>query len=323
MNQPLAIVIPAYKGQFLSRTLDSLVNQSLQAFHVYIGDDNSPDNIEALVAPYRDKLQFTYKKFGENRGGSDLAAHWNRCIEMSGTESWIWILPDDDVPSPECVKVFLRTVTDSKSQTSLYRFQTVHIDEEDRLIRRVPACPPLERATDFVIRKLRFERNSSVAEYIFSKQAFGATGGFLSLPLAWGSDDMLWVNLALAEGITTLPAGVVSLRQSRLNISSAGGNLTRQKFAAKYQYFSALLRNRAFMDKMAKEHSAEQFIKEMTTHLFYEYKSHEIKFTVSLLLQWAQKNNQLIGGGYVKNVYRLLRYKLKNERQRSHIAFVL
>ena len=39
MDQNLAIIIPAYKGAYLKRTLDSLVQQTNKNFSVYIGDD--------------------------------------------------------------------------------------------------------------------------------------------------------------------------------------------------------------------------------------------------------------------------------------------
>ena len=56
MEIELAIIIPTYKGLFFKQTLDSLVNQSNKNFNLYIGDDNSPDNIEQIVAEYTDKL---------------------------------------------------------------------------------------------------------------------------------------------------------------------------------------------------------------------------------------------------------------------------
>ena len=48
----LAIVIPAYKAKYLPETLDSLVAQTDKRFHVYIGDDKSPEDIETIVKRY-------------------------------------------------------------------------------------------------------------------------------------------------------------------------------------------------------------------------------------------------------------------------------
>ena len=48
-NETLAIVIPAYKRDFLAETLQSLVNQTNQHFHLYIGDDHSPYNLKEVV----------------------------------------------------------------------------------------------------------------------------------------------------------------------------------------------------------------------------------------------------------------------------------
>jgi hypothetical protein len=46
-------------------TLQSLVNQTDQRFHVYIGDDASPENPLPLLEKYRQN-DFSYYRFEEN-----------------------------------------------------------------------------------------------------------------------------------------------------------------------------------------------------------------------------------------------------------------
>lgn len=310
MEHSLAIIIPAYRGRFLSQTLDSLAAQTNTNFKVYVGDDNSTDDIKSIIERYRDKLSIKYQKFSENFGAVNLAAHWKRCIDMSIGEEWIWILPDDDMASPECVHFFFAVEPKDKKVEKLYRFQTVHIDEHDKIIKSTPECPLLESNTDFLIRKLRFERNSSVAEYIFSKKEFRAAGGFTSLPLAWGTDDLLWITLSSKYDIVTLPAGVVYLRQSRFNISNNRG-LADEKFDAKYLFFKKLFSDKNFMNKAEREYGSAVLKRTISNHLFFEYRSYGINFLNKNLIRFAQKNNELLGGGILKNIYRLLRYHFK------------
>ena len=257
----LAIVIPAFKVRFLSRTLDSLVAQTNRSFRVYIGNDNSPECINDIVDAYRASLPITYQKFENNLGGEDLAGHWNRCIDLVDNETWVWLLPDDDIASPDCVEVVLNRVKAEGSQDRLYRFQSEHIDEEGNLLRTLPACPPLESSSEFITRKLRFERSSSVAEYVFNKKAFHAMGKFMSFPLAWGTDDMAWIKLGQAAGITTLPAGRISLRQSRFNISGTKEKWVNQKFEAKYLFFQTLLQDSSFRASLRGEIALASFRK--------------------------------------------------------------
>ena len=90
MKDALAIIIPAYKPDYLEETLESLTKQTNKDFKIYIGDDASPFYLENIVELFIDKLNIVYKKFDNNVGGYSLTKQWERCIEMSN-EKWIWL----------------------------------------------------------------------------------------------------------------------------------------------------------------------------------------------------------------------------------------
>ena len=48
-NQALAIIVPAYKGDFLAKALATLTQQTDQRFNLYVCDDASLDKIEAIT----------------------------------------------------------------------------------------------------------------------------------------------------------------------------------------------------------------------------------------------------------------------------------
>lgn len=50
----LAIIIPAYKENFLFETLQSLANQTNKDFNVYVGDDCSPYDLQSIVSRFED-----------------------------------------------------------------------------------------------------------------------------------------------------------------------------------------------------------------------------------------------------------------------------
>ncbi len=306
----LAIVIPAYKVAFLSQTLNSLVAQTNKNFNVYIGDDLSPDNIKEVVDLYKNKLNITFKRFEFNIGASDLAKQWQRCINLIKNEDWIWVLPDDDIISFNCVEIFYKIVKSDINKDKLYRFQSEHIDENGNLLKELPICPPLENNIDFLIDKLKFKRNSSVAEYIFASKEYLSVDGFVSLPLAWGSDDLLWIKLSQTNDIITLPEGKVGLRQSKNNISNNIKSYKNIKFDAKYIYLKILLSDSLLIKKLEKKYSITEFKKIISDHLFYEYKSYKLSFFNKRIFLFARKNQNLLGGSYCKNIYRLLRHQL-------------
>ena len=102
----LAIVIPAYKPDFLDATLQSFLNQSDKRFHIYIADDCSPFDLRGIVEKYEKVLPLTYHRFESNLGQHTLVGHWRRAIELAQREEWIWLFSDDDVADADCVKSF-------------------------------------------------------------------------------------------------------------------------------------------------------------------------------------------------------------------------
>jgi glycosyltransferase involved in cell wall biosynthesis len=316
----LAIVIPAFKGTFLKETLTSLVNQTDKCFTVYIGDDSSPEDLHTIVEVFRLKLNFFYKKFDYNLGTSDLAAQWNRCISLVNNEKWIWLLPDDDLISPNCVSEFYRTISNDMQQSNLYRFETAHIDGSGHVLFKTQSCPPVETMAEFVINKLSFKRNSSVAEYIFSRESFLNVKGFTSFPLAWGSDDYLWVCLSKQIGIRLISSGVVYLRQSHLNISSnLSQEVVKKKFAAKYIYLNKILSNSEISTLLYQSIEKKELKLLIAQNLFFEYQSYKIDFSLLSLIKFSYKNNTIIGGGFIINIYRLLRYKMLVKNSKKNV----
>jgi glycosyltransferase involved in cell wall biosynthesis len=215
----LAIIIPAYRARFLERTLASLVAQTDRRFHVYVGDDASPEPIEPIVKTFQARLPLTYIRFSENLGGESLTRHWARSIALS-QEPWVWLFSDDDVLEPECVAAFYRTLKATEGGFDVYRFDTVFIDENDRPQRLSPPHPEQESWQEFAYHLLSFQRKVTAQEVIFSRAAYERSGGWFELPLAWGSDHASQLIWAGAKGLRRIAGPRVHWRWSGQNISS-------------------------------------------------------------------------------------------------------
>ncbi|MDT0645306.1 glycosyltransferase family A protein [Zunongwangia sp. F260] len=64
----LAVLMPTYNaGSYIRDSIDSILNQTFEDFHLYIYDDCSTDDTEDIVAGYDDQRLF-YKKNQENLG---------------------------------------------------------------------------------------------------------------------------------------------------------------------------------------------------------------------------------------------------------------
>lgn len=214
----LAIVIPAYKSTFLQTTLDSVAAQTCKDFTLYVGDDCSPNNIEEIVKRYKGKVDLVYHRFDTNLGGKDLVAQWERCIDMTKDEKWLWLFSDDDVMDPNCVEEFYKAASDCKSLYFHYNIR--EIDSAGIVKRNFVTFPSHISAEEYLERKTAGLLTSFVIEFIFEKDFFLKANRFENFDLAWGSDYITTLKLAsLNRGITTIPNAKVNWRSSNENIS--------------------------------------------------------------------------------------------------------
>lgn len=218
-DHKLAIVIPAYKNNFLNQALSSIANQTNKDFTLYIGDDCSPGNLYSIVEKYIDRIPIVYKHFDENRGGKDLVAQWERCIDLVGNEEWIWLFSDDDIMDSTCVENFYRTLN-QYPDFDLFHFNVQKIDEQGNYIDSFYNFPKVLDTEQFLLKKLQVDYFSTVVEYIFRKSHFYKMGRFQNFDLAWGSDDATWIKLGKRKRIRTIENSTVNWRLSSLNISS-------------------------------------------------------------------------------------------------------
>lgn len=217
----LAIIIPAYKDTFFESALQSIAAQTCQDFTLYIGDDCSPYDIKSIVDKYRDKIDLVYKRFDENLGGCDLVAQWERCIDMSQGEPWLWLFSDDDMMENHCVENFFKTL-DENSESKLFHFDVKKIDSNDTIVNELKPFPKHISAYDYLDGKFHGGLVSFVVEFIFNRDLFFTNGRFENFDMAWGADMITWIKLAEASrGIITVKgAGChVRWRSSDLNIS--------------------------------------------------------------------------------------------------------
>lgn len=219
MQDALAIVIPAHKARFLGESLESLCRQTSRAFRVYVGDDASPDDIRSVVDQFRDRLPIAYTRFAENLGGSSLVKQWHRCVSLSG-EPWVWLFSDDDVAAPDCVAAFHRALALTQGAYDLYRFDVQFIDGAGEWLGYPAAMPSVMTSLEMLYQRMVNSVFSAAPEHVFRRAALDREGGFVDLPLAWGSDNTTWLAVARRTGVHVIPGPRVGFRSSGLNISS-------------------------------------------------------------------------------------------------------
>lgn len=281
----LAIVIPAYKQTFFKEALESIANQTNKEFTLYIGDDCSPDNLFSIVKEYENRIKIVYKHFGENIGGKDLVTHWNRCIDLTKNEEWVWLFSDDDVMDNNCVEEFYLEI-EKRVKAHLYHFDIVRIDKYNNILSIEKKFPKHITAVDLLYLKMTNRINSYVVEYIFNKDQFYNQGCFQKFDLAWGSDQATWVKLSLEKGIISIPSALVKWRNSGINISSNNfeKSILIRKIEANILYFEWV--RKYFLDikspiPLSKLESCLWFLNDIKTYIF--------RFGLHDISEWINK----------------------------------
>jgi glycosyltransferase involved in cell wall biosynthesis len=232
VSHPLAIVIPAYKKTFFKQALESLARQTNKNFTVYIGDDDSQEDLFEVIALFKNQLDIVYHRFEKNLGGISLVQQWNRCVRLCKNEQWIWLFSDDDIMHDGCVGAFYSAIIKTAGQFSLYRFDTTVIDESDQVINSNSGHPEIESSIDFAINRFNMQSSSSACEYIFKREVFDHNNGFVDFPFGWASDDASWVLFSTGSGIFTINEGRVFWRLSKISISGQQSEFREAKINA-------------------------------------------------------------------------------------------
>lgn len=233
----LAVIIPAFKPQYLSEALHSLASQTDKRFHVYVFDDDSPYGLSSICQSFQGILDIFYFRFPCNLGLKSLPSHWNRCIAAT-TEDWIWLFSDDDIASATCVAEFYSVKCNADSH--LFSFRSAIINEDSFITYSPSTVSRLESPLYRLYQRLTHSRISNAIDHIFSRIAFDQVAGFRDLPLAWCVDDIAWFEFALGIPIFNMKS-YVYWRLSSQSISGSSSPVLRlQKFDASLLFYDFL-----------------------------------------------------------------------------------
>lgn len=132
MQNPLvSVCIPTYRGAaFLTAAIDSVLNQTYPHFEVWILDDNSPDDTQAVVSRYSDP-RIRYIRHPQNLGPE---GNWNRCLELAQGK-YFKLLPHDDLLAADCLEEQVSVLeADSAGDIALVFGSRQIIDPEGRIL---------------------------------------------------------------------------------------------------------------------------------------------------------------------------------------------
>ena len=210
-----SFVLPAYKGRYLSESIDSILAQDYKDFELIIVDDCSPDHLDEIVAKYNDP-RISYYKNEKNIGGKDLVAQWNHCLEYA-TGDYVILATDDDLYESTFLSSFVPLIL-KYPDVNIFRARILQVDCNND-IKYIDKCYK-EFLSEIEFRYYMMHGiRGGIPHYIFTRKVLEKYGGFVNFPVAWGSDDATAMMMA-KNGIVNSQEHLVRFRWSDINLSS-------------------------------------------------------------------------------------------------------
>lgn len=126
MSDLVSIIMPSYNtDKYIKRAIESVINQTYQAWELIIVDDCSTDNTDLVV----DSIEDSRIKYIKNNKNSGAAFSRNRALREA-TGKWIAFLDSDDLWYPQKLEKQISFMKKNKFYFSYTNYE--EIDEEGK-----------------------------------------------------------------------------------------------------------------------------------------------------------------------------------------------
>ncbi|MEG1616794.1 MAG: glycosyltransferase family 2 protein [Bacteroidales bacterium] len=225
---PITFLLPAYKQNYLKASIDSILSQSYSNIKLIIVNDASPYHLEDVLKEYNDD-RIQYIALDKNRGGIDLIAHWNACIDLVETPYMV-MASDDDVYEPHYVEKLL-ILTKRHPEVNIFHCRYKVIDASGKVIALSSPNSEHESDLDFMTQRMINRRATCAQEFLIKTSALKEIGGFVNFPLGWYSDIATSFLLTKDKGIVATNELLFSSRYTYESLTGSKDNITRKLIA--------------------------------------------------------------------------------------------
>ena len=195
-DTPVDIVMPVYNGaETISQTIDSVLNQTHQAFRLLIVDDGSTDNTEEVCKPYLVDERIQYIREG-HKGISETL---NRGVSLSQT-AYVARQDADDIWMPWHLDLLLHELEENP-QIDLIGARV--IAEEDEMTDKMERNPKHGLSGEPLWLELAYRNVFNHSTVIFKRSAYDEAGGY-DAKCDGFEDWHLWSRIVTKENASVL-----------------------------------------------------------------------------------------------------------------------
>lgn len=214
-----SILIPAYKVLFFKEAINSVVGQTYKNWELIVVDDCSPDNLKSIVDEFDDS-RIKYYRNEKNFGALDVVDNWNKCLEFA-TGDYTICMGDDDILCADCLEEYAISIN-SHPEYKLFHGRTELIDEKGQCVSILEPREEIESTLSLIYYRWQ-GRRQYIGDFCYEIETLRHLGGFLKLPMAWGSDDISAVRQAeVGDGLVNSNKILFKYRINRHSITLSG-----------------------------------------------------------------------------------------------------
>lgn len=214
-----SITIPAFKQRYLYEAIESCLSQTFQDFEVIVVDDASPEDLKSVVNKFKDE-RIRYYRNENNCGAMNVVDNWNICLSYAKGD-YVICMGDDDRLLSNCLQEYANLI-EKYPDVELFHGLTEIIDENSIVYNIQEARPEREGMFSMMSGRLRNQRLQYIGDWLFCREKLLKIGGYVNMPMAWGSDDLTAYTIAKNKGVANTQIPVFQYRISSLTISNSG-----------------------------------------------------------------------------------------------------
>lgn len=246
MDILFSIIVPAYKYDYLSDCIDSILSQTYKHWQLIIVNDDSPYDIDSIVQKHSDN-RIEYYKRHEGFGVKRLVENWNNCLSYCKGDYTLCI-GDDDMLTPDCLSEYHRVITCSATRPPIIHGWTAIIDEKNKTYDVMQKHPSYESVYGLIQRQWQGD-GYYAGTFLYNTQSLRDAGGFAYFPMAWGSDHITAYTQAALSGVASTNKIVFLYRHHHSTLTTSTEHI-------KMKLDADLMQKRWFADFLSKDNNS-------------------------------------------------------------------
>lgn len=255
----------------MEEAINSVLNQSYGDFELIIVNNGAPKEFDNIITRYNDSRI----KYFKNERQLDIIENWNKVLNYAKGEYFL-LFSDDDLMEQDYLAKMLESIN-SEPNFDVYRCRVNVINGKNKILYTTSEVPTKETALNYIVERLKGNRQHYIPEVIFKRSRLVEIGGFVNFPLAWYSDEATCFLAGLDTGLYFVNEILFNWRYSDSSLSKTGHYLSRIEAGLLY---------REWLIKIVKEN----YDKTTTENIFNLANSRTEQNKKNVLIRTARRN---------------------------------